>query len=90
MGVSVVDQDAPLLLSKTALKALGAVMNLGEGRITLERLGVSVPLRETKSGLCGFFINAGGIGKRSFIPEQNFVQEDLEIVVKTECDLQPV
>ena len=55
--VSVVDQDVPLLLSKGALKSLGMVMDLENSTISLRELGANVPLRETKTGLCGFEIN---------------------------------
>ena len=57
LRVSVVDQDVPLLLSKGALKALGAKLDLGRARLEFVELETEVALIETKSGLCGFEIN---------------------------------
>ena len=60
MRVSIVDQDVPLLLSKSALKALGARLDLGAARVELSKLDTSLDLVETASGLCGFVINREG------------------------------
>eukprot|EP00439_Symbiodinium_sp_Y106_P081735 s444_g20.t2 len=55
--VSVVGQQIPLLLSKSDLKKLGMVMDLDRGLVNFRGLDIQVPLRETKTGLCGFQIN---------------------------------
>ena len=57
LRVSVVDQDIPLLLSKGALKALGAKLDLGRATLEFAELETEVALIETQSGLCGFEIN---------------------------------
>ena len=57
LRVSVVNQDVPLLLSKNALKALGARLDLGRARLEFAELETEVELIETQSGLCGFEIN---------------------------------
>ena len=57
LRVSVVDQDVPLLISKSALKALGVVLDLARGCVCFGELCTDVPLRETSAGLCGFDIN---------------------------------
>ena len=50
MRVRVVDQETLLFLSQAVLKALGAVMNLGEGCVDVLSLCTRVPLRESKAG----------------------------------------
>ena len=57
LRVSVVNQDVPLLLSKNALKALGARLDPGRARLEFAELETEVELIETQSGLCGFEIN---------------------------------
>ena len=56
MRISIVDQDVPLLLSKSALKALGAKLDLGAAKVELSELNTSMELVES-SGLRGFVIN---------------------------------
>eukprot|EP00439_Symbiodinium_sp_Y106_P032011 s3274_g3.t2 len=58
LRVSVVQQDVPLLLSKNALKGLGACLDLGQAKITFSKLDTSMQLVETPTGLCGFMINS--------------------------------
>ena len=82
LRVSVVDQEVPLLLSKTALKELGAVMDLASGRIAFKNMGVSVALRETKTGLCGFDVNVAGSGRRSHEPDVKLVQDGHEVALE--------
>ena len=59
LRISVVDQDVPLLLtlSKGALKGLGACLDLGAAKMGFSKLGTSLDLVETSTGLCGFMIN---------------------------------
>ena len=52
--VSIVPQKVPLLLSKAALKSLGAVLDLAGGKVDLSALGTRTNLEETSAGLCGF------------------------------------
>ena len=56
---SIVDEEVPFLLSRPALKALGAIMDLDTSMITLSKLNTSVELRTTKMGLVGFAITVG-------------------------------
>ena len=51
---SVVDQEVPLLLSRSAMEELGAIMNLGAGRVELRKLDIEMELKRTPGGLCGF------------------------------------
>ena len=72
LRVSVVDQDVPLLLSKSALKALGARLDLGRARLEFVGLETEVELVETQSGLCGFEINKHDnlyTGRLDFAPQ---------------------
>ena len=80
--VSVVDQEVPLLLSKGALKSLGMVMDLENSTITLRELGASVPLRETKAGLCGFEINVERSQRRLDAPPEVLADTDQEVVLE--------
>ncbi|CAE7351286.1 MAL3P3.6 [Symbiodinium sp. CCMP2592] len=80
--VSIVDQDVPLLLSKTALKMLGMVMDLEKSVIILRELETQVQLRETKAGLCGFEINLERSGRRLEAPPQVLIENDQEVVLE--------
>ncbi|CAE7707379.1 RE1 [Symbiodinium sp. CCMP2592] len=80
--VSIVDQDVPLLLSKTALKMLGMVMDLEKSMITLRELETQVHLRETQAGLCGFEINLDRSGRRLEAPPQVLIDTDREVVLE--------
>ena len=84
LRVSVVDQEIPLLLSKSTLKALGMVMDLDKGRIVFREMQTEVPLRETKAGLCGFTINTKPSGRRRDSPPEQLLNEENEIVIE-EC-----
>ena len=81
LRVSVVQQDVPLLISKAALKKLGVVLDLAEGRIQLGQLGTHVPLRETSAGLCGFDINVEPSRRRCMWPDQALVGDGEEGVI---------
>ena len=79
--VSVVDQEVPLLMSKAALKSLGACLDLGAARIGFNRLGTSLELIETDAGLCGFVINkerSQGLKQPEFPPEQ-MIDGEMEV-----------
>ena len=81
LRVSVVDQDVPLLLSKNALKALGARLDLGRARLEFAELETEVTLIETQSGLCGFEINKLEnlyVGQLDF-PPQGMLEGEMEI-----------
>ncbi|CAE6970895.1 RE1 [Symbiodinium sp. CCMP2592] len=79
--VSVVDQEVPLLLSKSTLKGLGMVMDLEKGKILFREMKAEVPLRETKAGLCGFQINTRPSRTRWEVPPRQLVEDDHEIVI---------
>ena len=81
MRVSVVEQDVPLLLSKSALKALGARLDLGAAKVELTRLGTSLDLVETTSGLCGFVINReDNKAAASFpFPPEDMLEGEMEV-----------
>ncbi|CAE7270794.1 RE1 [Symbiodinium sp. KB8] len=81
LRVSIVDQDVPLLISKTALKQLGAVLDLANGCVCFQRLSTSVPLRETRSGLCGFDINLDSSRRTCSSPPPELLEDDCEIVL---------
>ena len=81
LRVSVVDQDVPLLLSKNALKALGARLDLGRARLEFVELETEVALIETQSGLCGFEINkleSLYVGQLDF-PPQGMLDGEMEV-----------
>ena len=81
LRVSVVDQDVPLLLSKNALKALGARLDLGRARLEFVKLETEVSLIETQSGLCGFEINTVDslrTGPLDFPPEE-MLEGEMEV-----------
>ncbi|CAE7631963.1 RE1 [Symbiodinium sp. CCMP2592] len=86
--VSVVQQDVPLLLSKTALKGLGARLDLGDSRILLGKLGTQAPLIETASGLCGFMINDNVAFSENdmTLPPQAMLEGETEIYVPGEAE----
>ncbi|CAE7476027.1 unnamed protein product [Symbiodinium microadriaticum] len=79
--VSIVSEDVPLLLSKGALKAMGARLDLESSKIELTRLGAIAPLVETSSGLCGFVINEGRApdGNGTGFPPVNMLEGEAEI-----------
>lgn len=57
--VSIVQQAVPLLLSKHALQALGAVLDLPRGEVEFRSLGCRTQLVTTSTGHVGFNIVAG-------------------------------
>ena len=78
--VAFVASDAPFLISKPFLQKMGAVMDLEQGPVTFNKLGVTQNLEESATGHyvidliygCAASIadestreNAGGSGKRS-------------------------
>ena len=80
--VSIVSEDVPLLLSKGALKAMGARLDLESSTIELTRLGAVAPLVETSSGgLCGFVINEGRAldGNSSGFPPASMIEGEAEV-----------
>ncbi|CAE7350390.1 NLRC3, partial [Symbiodinium necroappetens] len=79
--VSVVDQEIPLLLSKTVLKQMGMVMDLERGTVEFNNLQTRVPLRETKAGLCGFQINNEPTGRRLDHPPHELATDEREIFI---------
>ena len=81
LRVSVVDQDVPLLISKTALKELGVVLDLARGCVCFGRLNIDVHLRETTTGLCGFDINLDASRRRCECPSTKFLDEECEVVL---------
>ena len=82
LKVSVVDQDVPLLLSNAAMKRLGVVLDLANAKVELKELCASVPLRETKTGLCGFNINFQSSGKRYECPDTELLGTECEVVLR--------
>ena len=79
--VSVVPQQAPLLLSKSTLKSLGAVLDLAGGRLELATLGTRTKLVETATGLCGFEINQSFPRRSNAFPSAGILVQDLEVEV---------
>ena len=86
--VSVVDQDVPLLVSKTALKELGVVLDLVRGCVCFGELSTDASLRETATGLCGFDINLDASRRRYDCPSTRFLDEECEVVL-SEFDMHP-
>ena len=88
LRVSVVQQDVPLLLSKTALKGLGACLDLGQAKVTFTRLRTERQLVETSSGLCGFMINemCNSVVEQPSFPPQAMIEGELEISEDSEKD----
>ena len=86
--VSVVDQDVPLLISKTALKELGVVLDLVRGCVCFGELSTDASLRETATGLCGFDINLDASRRRYDCPSTRFLDEECEVVL-SEFDMHP-
>ena len=84
--VSVVPQQVPLLLSKSALKSLGAVLDLAEGKLELAALGTRTKLVETATGLCGFEINRSVPQKHDSFPSTGILLQDLEVEVDSQQD----
>ena len=58
LRVSVVKQSIPLLMSKSALQALGAVLDLPRGQVEFRALSTCTPLVTTPTGHVGFKIDA--------------------------------
>lgn len=58
LRMSIVDQDIPLLVSATVLKAMGAVVDMGKGNYHFQTLGVGVKMIQTSTGHIGFNIMA--------------------------------
>ena len=79
--VSVVPQQVPLLLSKSALKSLGTVMDLAGGRLELSALGTETKLVETATGLCGFMVNQSVPRGDNAFPEEGILTQDHEVEV---------
>ena len=79
--VSIVDQEIPLLLSKTVLKQMGMVMDSERGIVEFKELQTKVPLRETKAGLCGFQINNEPTGRRLESPPHELLEDEREIFI---------
>ena len=77
--VSVVPQQVPLLLSKSALKSLGAVLDLAGGKLELAALGTRTKLVETATGLCGFEINQAPQDSRGDFPSTGILLQDHEV-----------
>ena len=77
--VSVVPQQVPLLLSKAALKSLGAVLDLAGGKLELSALGTTTKLVETSTGLCGFRINDRVQGQVNQFPSDAILTKDAEV-----------
>ena len=72
----------PLLLSKSDLKKLGMVMDLDRGLVNFRGLDIQVPLRETKTGLCGFQIQCPArLREVGECPLEDFLDEESELVI---------
>ena len=83
-----VQQDVPLLLSKTALTDLGACLDLGEAKVMFTRLNTEQQLVETSSGLCGFMINEdrNSMVEQPAFPPQAMIEGEVEISGDSEED----
>ena len=92
LRVSVVPQDVPLLLSKNALKGLGACLDLGQAKITFSKLETSLALVETPTGLCGFTINGSPNTQapQSEFPPCDMLEDEMEISGEGQGDVQGV
>ena len=84
--VSVVPQRVPLLLSKSALKSLGAVLDLAGGKLELAALGTRTKLVETNTGLCGFEINKSVPQGSNTFPSAGILVQDHEVEVGSQHD----
>ena len=78
---SVVNQDVPLLVSRPAMKELGAILNLADGVMNFEKIKVVVPLQQTAGGLCGFEIDHRDSKFDGELPWEKMVNEDREVLV---------
>ena len=58
LRTSIVDQEVPLLISRSALQAMGMIMNLVDGSMKFEKLGCETALVTTSTGHVGFSIMA--------------------------------
>ena len=85
---SVVEDDVPFLLSRPAMKLMGAIVNLGSSEITLAA-SLSLPLLTTSMGLVGFeivdqkatcHIDAKGIDFEDFEVAKNDIGETIHEV----------
>ena len=78
---SVVDQRVPLLLSRGVMEKLGAILDLGRQKMDFKRLDVTIPLRRTAGGMCGFDIDHHGASFTGELPWQQFVETEEELAV---------
>ncbi|CAE7318532.1 ATJ49, partial [Symbiodinium microadriaticum] len=85
--VSIVPEEVPLLLSKGALKALGARLDLATSKIELTRIGATANLVETSAGLCGFMINEPDGGTRDAVkfPPADMLEGEAEIGISDQA-----
>ena len=90
--VSVVPQPVPLLLSKGALKDLGARLDLGLAKVEFSRLTAEAPLVETENGLCGFLINESSKrhGWSREMPPREMLEGEMEVYVDSGSDSLPI
>ena len=58
LRTSIVDQDVPLLISRSALQAMGMIMNLVDSSMKFEKSGCETALVTTSTGHVGFNIMA--------------------------------
>ena len=84
--VSVVPQQVPLLLSKSALKSLGAVLDLAGGKLELAALGKRTRLVETATALCGFEFNKTFPRRDNNFPTAGILLHDHEVDVDSRQD----
>ncbi|CAE7552795.1 RE2 [Symbiodinium natans] len=85
---SVVQQEVPLLMSKNALKNLGATLDLAAGSLQLTALDASVRLVETASGLCGFEINQNPSERNLEVPPSELLADGCEVMICPDRDRQ--
>ena len=60
------------------MKQLGVVLDLANARVEFKQLSATVPLRDTKTGLCGFDIN---FEKRYECPDEQLHGPECEVVL---------
>ena len=58
LRTSIVDQEVPLLISRSALQAMGMIMNLVDGSMKFDKLGCEAAKVTTSTGHVGFSIMA--------------------------------
>ena len=49
---AIVAGDAPFLISKPFLQLMGTVLDLEKGQVTFNKLGVTLNLKDSATGLC--------------------------------------